>query len=222
MKRAMFLAAIACLAMLALPAGASAGVWHIDKAPLAFSGTGGEGKITTLPAGLTIDCTSKTMIGEYETTTTGWVEFAYHGCTTTTLFNPPCTTLGQSNGTIKTTKLTFHNVLLTGNKVGILITPNHATGIYAHYACPGAQITISGNGALGEVNKNCGDKAASTTLTFASIEPGVPAHTQVTGKGTIYRLQSSTNGGPFVNWSEDAAATTAFAEGVEPTITCTV
>lgn len=219
MKRAMLLAATACVAVFALPAVASAGVWHVQNGTIGFEGMGGAFQFTPA-AGTTTDCSSVSVKGAYETTTTGWVKFTFHGCFATTVFNPACTTSGQPSGTITTEKLTFHNVLAAGNQPAILLTPNHTTGRFASFSCFGIATTVAGNGLIGTLNKKCGEKSEGQTWHFASTEAGVPSPTQVTGTGTQYTLESTTSGTTRMA-SLDAAWTTNFAGGAEQTIECT-
>jgi hypothetical protein len=213
MKRAILLAAVACVAMFALPAVASATVWHLDKA-VSFSGSGGS---WTFSGAGVVDCTSHTIEGAYESTTTGWVTYTFHGCTLTTFTFPPCTTSGESAGTIKTTKLAFHNVVL-GGKPGILLTPNHATNTFAHFTCFGIPITIHGNGLLGTTNRNCGDTAASWMFDFNTII-GAQEHTVSTG--VTYGLTSTSGGGSSTPSTFDTSGTTTFAGGESRTFICT-
>lgn len=221
MKRAMLLAlATACVAVFALPAMASAGVWHVDKAPLKFSGNGGTATLTPT-TGTIVDCSTVAVEGEYETTTTGWVIFTFHNCRAETLFTPACTSPEQPSGTIQTTKLTFHNILLKDNVPGILLTPNHTTNVFAHFSCFGIQTTVEGKGVIGEIsNRKCGDKANSAIVKFESISRGHQKHTQITGTGETYDLESTTGGGSAVTASEDAEGTIGFAE--EQTLNCTL
>jgi hypothetical protein len=223
MKRAMLLAAVACVAMFALPAVASAGVWHVQNGTIGFSGSGGAFQLT--PAGgTTTDCSSASVQGAYETTTTGWIEFAYHGCLATTIFNPHCQSVGQPTGTIKTTKLTFHNVrnspsgkptiLLTGGPTGVGQPKDH----FATFSCFGIATVVTGNGLLGEMNKNCGEKISAATITFNSTEAGVPSPWEVTG--TKYTPDFTTSGTTRMA-SVDAAWSFTFNGGAEQTIECT-
>lgn len=224
MKKAMLLAATACVAMFALPAVASAGVWHVPKGDIGFTGSGGT-LVLTPASGSSIHCTSLTYGGAYETTTTGWIKYTFHGCTGP--LGASCTTPGQPTGTITTTKLTFHNVIVnevTVDKVhkrpGRLITPSHDGHLYT-YVCFGISTKVTGNGLISTLNKNCGDKAASATESFTSSAAGVPNPTQITGTGTQYTLEASTAGGSPVMASWDASGTMNFAEGAEQTIECT-
>jgi hypothetical protein len=85
---------------------ASADAWHIDK-PVTFTGDGGP---VTFSSNVTTTCTSTTVNGAYETTTAGWIEYTFHGCIGP--FKGLCATAGQPPGTITTTKLSIHNVIL--------------------------------------------------------------------------------------------------------------
>jgi hypothetical protein len=211
MKKGILLAAVACVAMFALPAVASANVWHIDKA-VSFTGTGPGG---VLKGGTEVKCTSTTVTGNYTTTTAGTVEFTFHGCTGP--FNAACTTSGQPSGTITTTELPFHNAVVSGTP-GILLTPNAATGVFAHFSCFGIPVTVHGNGILGTTNKACGSSSATATIDFNVVE-GAQEHTEWTG--TKYGLTSTTGGGSSVAATEEAEGTIEFAGGEARTITCT-
>jgi hypothetical protein len=211
MKKAMLLAAVACVAMFALPAVASATTWHLDKTDT-FSGTGPGG---VLKGGTEVKCTSTTVLnGKYETTTTGTVEFLFHGCTGP--FGAACTTSGESSGTIRTTVLGLHNVVI-GGVPGVLLTPNAATGVFAHFSCFGIPVTVHGNGILGTTNKKCGDKSSNATIDF-NVVGGAQQHTVSTG--VTYGLTSTTGGGASTPSTEEAEGTITFAGG-ERTITCT-
>jgi hypothetical protein len=221
MKKGILLAAVACVAMFALPAVASANVWHVQNGTIGFSGSGGVGELT--PAGGTnVRCTSVKVNGAYENTTTGWVEFSFHGCFAQTIFNPHCQSAGQPTGTIVTTKLTFHNVVVDGTP-SILLTPG-PTGAgepkdhFASFSCFGIATVVRGNGLIGALDKACGTKSTGATATFASKEPGVPIPWESTG--TKYTLESTTSGTTRMA-SEDASGSLTFAGGAEQTIECT-
>ncbi len=195
-KRTALAIAAMGVAMLVLPAMASAGTWHLEKGGAGggpagtFTGTGGASEWTTT-SGLTLKGTSTTVHGEFETTTTGTITITFHGVTG--LFGVHCQTAGQPTGTVVTTLLTFHLVNLEPNPVkkpGILITPNHTTGNFAHFECGGVKQTIAGNGLLGElVTPACG--ATTTEPEFKFQRGAVAGHqkwTQITTTGTIYDL----------------------------------
>ena len=217
MKKAMLLAATACVALFALPAVASAGTWHVQNGTIGFSGTGGVFAFTTA-SGSATQCTSKTTAGAYETTTTGWVKYTFHGCTGP--FGVHCTTTGQPTGTITTTKLTFHNVRGPSGEISTLVTPNH-DGHFWSANCFGIVTKVTGNGLMDTLNKSCGEKSSSATVTFSSTAPGVPSPTQITGAGTQYTLESSTGGGAPVMMSLDSSESFVFAGGAEQTFECT-
>lgn len=211
MKRAILLAAVACVAVFALPAMASAATWHLDKTDT-FAGTGGTG---TLKGSVTVTCTSTTITGAYTSTTGGTAEFTFHHCTGP--FGISCTTPEQPLRTITTTELEFHNVVL-GGKPGILLTPNKKTGVFAHFECLGTKVTVHGNGILGTTNQECGGKSAEAFIDFNVTAEGKQEHTLYTG--TTYGLTSTSNEGSSVASTEDASGTIKFAGG-ERTVTCT-
>ncbi len=218
-RTALAIAAIG-VAMLVLPAVASAGTWHLEKVggghPGTFTGTGGVSEwITT--SGLKTAPTSTTFHGEFETTTTGWIKLTFHGVVGA--FGIHCTTTGLPTGTVETTKLTFHLVNLEPSpnpkKPGILITPNHETNTFAHYSCGGVPTTLEGTGLVGElVTPACGAKSTSAEFKFQrAAVAGHQKWTQITTTGTIYDL--STGGSTM---SIDASAKLTFAESL---VNCT-
>ncbi len=219
MNKKMMLLALAAVsaAMFALPAMASAGTWHFEKAGgikvNTFTGTGGVSEWTTTN-GLTLKATSTTVHGEFETTTTGTITLTFHGFVG--LFGVHCTTAGQPTGTVVSTKLTFHLVHLepAKNKPGILITPNHTTGNFLHFECGGVKQTWAGNGLLGELvapSPPCGAETTAPEFKFqrsTTLGLGHQTWTQVTTTGTVYDL---TNAGSTM--SIDASAKLVTEKG---------
>jgi hypothetical protein len=215
MKKAMLLTAVACVATFALPTMASATTWHIDKTA-SFSGSGLE---ATFKGATEVKCTSSTVVGKYETTTTGTVEFLFHGCTGP--FGAACTTSGESSGTIRTTKLGLHNVILyhtIGSTPGVLITPNAETGTFAHFSCFGIPSTIHGNGVLATTSQFCGNKSSFLTIRIDTVA-GLQTHTSSTG--VTYGLTSTSGGGSSVKSTLDASVSSSFDWGESRTTTCT-
>ncbi len=196
-KRTALAIAAVGVAMLVLPAVASAGTWHLEKVgggtPGTFTGTGGASELVTT-SNLTLKSVTTTIHGEFETTTTGTITVTFHGMTG--LFGIHCQTAGQPTGTVVTTKLTFHLVNLEPSpnpkKPGILITPNHTTGNFAHFECGGIAQTLAGNGVLGElVSPACGAKTTALEFKFqrsAILGAGHQKWTQITTTGTFYDL----------------------------------
>jgi hypothetical protein len=229
MKHKMILLALGalCAAMLALPAMASAAGWDIDpesgKLPLKFTSAGGEAKLTRLN-GQKVTCTANSGTGQYETATTGKIELTFTGCKDNLGFT--CTTAGQAAGTITTTELEFHNIMIdstaqvVGGKPGVLITPN--AGHFATFACTLGigTVVVSGNGIVGEVsNPTCTNNPfqKTATLNFESSATGTQKYMQEETAGTKFDLLSSTNGALAETSSEDAEGTVTFAENAKMT-----
>jgi hypothetical protein len=233
MKRLMLGALAALCAMLALPALASATPAHISPAPeVPFSIHGGASELSRVAGGGSTGTTT-TGSGSFENTTTGKIKLTFHGVKSTIGTN--CTSPGQPTGTVTTTELTFHLVMLAANTPGILITGNETTtgvktageGPWGHhfvdYACgifiPTVQ--VRGNGVLGTITAPaCG--AASTTANV-KFEPtvkgnGVQKHSSYTG--TNYGLESSIGEGAYSASAMEAEATITFG-GAKPTLVCT-
>jgi hypothetical protein len=200
MKKMILLAlAAASVAMFALPAVASAGTWHIEPpggvTTTTFTVSGGAGTLTS--SGGNVSCLSTGGSGHYENTTTGTMTITFHGCTTEIFGSKVhCQTSGQPTGTITTTKLPIHNVILdvTAGGVkdpGILVTP--AAGSFAHFNCSIASVTVEGNGLLGQLTKPaCGASSNVATVEFTDIA-GAQEWKQVTTTGTSYGLIRSGN-----------------------------
>lgn len=223
MSKKLMLVALAAFSalMFALPAVASAEVWHIDTAE-EFTAEGGQATLTVRPnsAGESVTevtCSTNSASGVYENTTTGKeLTITFHGCHIVGSA-ATCTTSGQPSGTIKTTDLTFHNIMIDPEVPGILITSN--AGHFASFVCGGfIPVAVNGNGIIGEVERNCGESANGGGLLFESSSTGVQKYMQVTTAGTKFDL-SSTSLGTTRTASEDATGTIGF-EG-EQTINCT-
>ena len=215
MKKAMLLAAVACAAMLALPAVASATVWHVDKTD-SFSGVSG---VSVFNGAVVVECQTTTIEGAYETTTTGWIKFTFHGCVAKAI-GVHCTTAGTPTGTIQTTKLTFHNAVL-GGKPGILLTPNHETNTFAHFSCFGIPATVHGNGLLGTVpDRECETRSQTATIEFSVSATSPPSQQHTEWTGTKYGLTSTFSGGSSTPSTEELAVGITFLGG-ERTFTCT-
>ncbi len=219
-KKLMLLALAAVSAVLfALPAVASAETWHITKAEK-FTVHGGHAILTfDEPEATEITCTSSTATGEYENTTTGKnLVLTFHGCEYAGSGGSlPCTTPGLPSGTIRTTALTFHNIMVEKGIPAILITPNN--GHFATFNCPFTHVELRGNGIIGEVEKKCGESFKEAGLNFMSVATGTQTWRQITTAGTLFNLTSSKNGGTAKAASEDTTKKVTF--GASQTITCT-
>jgi len=216
-KTILFALAAVSAAMFALPAGASAGGWHIDPAGVAFTVAGGH-TILTAPPNENVTCTSVSGTGSYDagSKTTGTIQLTFHGCKASFF---ACTSAGQSSGTIKTTALTFHNIYYGPNKTtpGVLITPN--AGHFATFTCAGfLTAVVGGNGIIGEVTSpKCGATSKTSTLNFEATG-GTQKRMQITETGTKYDLSASLNGGAAATAGQDGTGTITFAK--EATMTC--
>ena len=223
------LAAVSAV-MFALPAVASAESWHITKAEK-FSASGAAATLTVDPleAGESvneIECENNSASGEYENTTTGKnLAITFTGCHVKGSQSSTCTTPGQASGTIKTTVLTFHNIMLeqTPTRIpGILITSN--AGHFASFTCiilfiPVA-VEVNGNGIVGEVEKECGTSSKEAGLKFESVATGTQRWTKTGTEGPNYFLTSvASNDNKTRTVSEDATGTIKF--GSSQTVNCT-
>jgi hypothetical protein len=229
MKNKMMLLALAAISavMFVLPAVASAGSPVIDpgsgKFPLAFTSSGGHGELraTGEPA---ITCTSNTGSGKYTTSTTGEIGLTFHGCTTSFFgFPVACNSAGQPSGTIVTATSVFHTTYVTDAKTnpGVLVTPP-SSGVFTTIICGGfANIEVKGNGIIGELTApKCGVVSKTATLNFTAVGSS-QTRTQVTGTGTVFSLNSVTEGGSTVTAAEVAEGTATYSPpGETATITC--
>ncbi len=217
-------------AMFALPAIASAGEWELDaKLPQAFTAVNKAGTVTTLTqqgSATKVTCTGSTGSGKYTTKTTGEeLTLTFTGCKESAI-GTACTTSGQASGTIKTTDLTFHNVMLEATKAagfekgtpGILITPNGTH--FASFTCGFGLVSVevTGNGIMGDISAPaCGAAAQKTaTLNFDSSATGVQKWMQITTAGTKFDLDSKENG-TVRTASQDGEGTITFSENVQMT-----
>jgi hypothetical protein len=201
-------------ALFALPAVASATPWHLENPTGGFPATGtiagvGGSSLSTAN-GETISCTSSSGHVVYENSTTGTLNLKFHGCKGP--LGVTCTTSGQPSGTIVTTALPIHNVMLPSGQPGILVTPNAATNNFAHFSCLFVSVTVTGNGVLGKITSPaCDTKSTSATVDFNATAHGVQELTQYTG--TTYNLKR----GEAIA-AQDAHATVTLPEA---TLNCT-
>jgi hypothetical protein len=214
MKNKMIMLALAAVsaALFALPAVASATPWHLEKVniPIAGAVNGGATSLST-GNGETISCTNVNGNIVYENSTTGELNLTFHGCKGP--LGVTCTTSGQPSGTIVTTVLRFHNVMLPNGQPGILVTPNAATEIFAHFNCLFVTVTVSGTGVLGKITSPaCDTTAAKATVDFNATAHGVQELTEFTGtKYTLKRGEAIA--------AQDAIAEVTFP--VEAFLNCT-
>jgi len=233
MKHRIILLALAAVSavMFALPAVASAGEWELDaKLPQSFT-TASIGKTILTQKALsaedkpaTVTCLGATGTGKYTTKTTAEeVTLTFTGCTEST-FGSSCTSAGQASGTIKTTDLVSHNIMIdstaqvAGGTPGILLTPKE--GHFATFNCAFFfKIEVGGSGIIGDISApKCGAAASKTaTLKFESPTEGTQKYMQITTEGTKFDL-TSTQGGTARTASQDGEGTVTYGEAV--TMTC--
>jgi hypothetical protein len=218
-------------ALFALPAVASAGEWEIDTAsgkfPTFTAASIGNTTLTQDGSNSKVTCTKSVGTGKYTTKTTGVeLTLTFTGCTLGT--GNDCTTAGQAAGTIKTTDLTFHNIMIekTGavgvanGRPGILITPNgvHFASFVCHFFGLEDPVTVNGTGLIGDISAPaCGATSNTATLKFESAATGTQKYMQITTEGTKFDLSSNENG-TVRTASQDGEGTVTFSEPV--TMTC--
>jgi hypothetical protein len=211
----LWLSSAALIVAAALPVTASAGEPKIDPAnatfPVPFTAAGGYMKL--LSSAATITCDSYKASGKFTSATTGSIETTFGNCGIT-IFETrfPCTTEGQSSGTITFGESTFHLVYLTSGKTvpGVLITPP-ASGVFSKTSCAGE---IRGAGYMGRLEAPaCGKAGTTFTFAYEINEPLAQKYRQVTGTGAFYNLQQS---------SSEAAllSTNTWTLEQEATLTC--
>jgi len=216
MSKKMMLLALSAIsaAMLVVPAVASALPAHLNANPGAFQVHGFNSELSRVAGGGSHGTTT-TGSGSFENTTTGTITLKFHGVTSGGL---PCNSTGEPSGTVATTKLPFHLVMLATNKPGILITP--LNGHFATYLCGGfVQVIVKGNGVLGEITSPaCGVAQNTATVKFNGAA-GVQTPSEYTG--VKYGLESSVAGSAYSPSAMNATATIQFGPGVNPSIVCT-
>jgi hypothetical protein len=229
MSKKIILLALAAIsaAMFALPAVAAAGEWGVDPAggkfPVSFTlkSTTTTSLTTDDGSGLKVTCSGATGSGEQESSTTSKnVTLTFTGCKEN-LFGSSCTSSGQAAGSIKTTDMTGHNVILEASPEvrGVLLTPKE--GHFATFTCAGFfTLKVGGNGVIGELTSPtaCGAVSTTATTVFSAVAAGTQKWTQVTTAGTKFDQTSSKNGATPVTAAQDGTGTTTFAESM--TFTC--
>lgn len=202
MKHKMMLLALAAFsaALFALPSVASAGEWTMDcpsgKATCSFSTSGGHAELRAVNEP-TITCTSSTGSGSVSSGgKTGTFAMTFKGCTATLFFTVSCKTTGAESGEIKVASSVSHNVYLEPEKTtpGLLVTPAPT-----EIVCGGfSNITVTGNGLLGDLTAACNAEAETFTVDFAadSKNPETQDWEEVTtNPETLYDLHATTAGG---------------------------
>jgi hypothetical protein len=226
MKHKLMMLALAAVsaALFALPAVASAAEWDIDSETGAlptFTSKGGAAKLTSSGFGafLPVECTANTGSGKYTTQTTSSVTLTFTGCTQA---GNTCTTSGQASGTIKTTELVSHNIMIestqqvAGGTPGLLITPNN--GHFATFVCGSTTFVVGGTGIIGDISApKCGGAFQTTaTVVFATTSSGNQQYKQVETAGTSYDLSTTLGSSTFTS-GEDATGTVTFSQGTKMT-----
>jgi hypothetical protein len=226
MKNRLIILALAAIsaAFLVPPAVSSAAEWDIDSetgAPPMFTTAGGATKLSSSGFGafLPIECTTSTGIGKYTTQTTASLTLTFTGCSQG---GNSCTTSGQTAGTIKTTELVTHNIMIestaqvAGGTPGLLFTPN--SGHVGTFACGSSTFVVGGNGIIGDIGSlKCGGGFQKTaTVTFATSSSGNQRYKQVETAGASFDLTATTNLGTFT-YGEDRIETMTFNQGIKMT-----
>jgi len=230
MKKLTLLAiAAAAMALLVVPAMASAAGWDIDpengKFPLNFTSSGGPAKLTTSLG--SVSCTGNTGNGSYENATTGTLTQTFNGCTD--VFGGECKS-GTTAGQIVTFTLPFHNIMIenTGSPspyangtMGVLITPSVTTGDYATFTCKNlGLVTVTGNGLIGDVSSpECGTGFSNTaTLKFEVVSSKQKWMTEETGatNKTEYDLKADLLGST-VTAGQEAEGKVIYTGNAKPT-----
>jgi hypothetical protein len=236
MKHKMMLLALAAVsaALFALPAMASAAEWDIDAEtanPITFKTTSGEAKLTSNGFGAfaPVVCASSSGEGTYTNQTTATSELTFTGCVQG---SNKCHTSGFPEGTITTTTLTSHNIMIdntaqvAGGTPGLLLTPN--SGHFATFTCGGSTYVVNGStaagtgaGIIGDITTpKCGGAFSKTaTVKFETTSSGVQKYMQEeTGvlNSTKYDLVTKSPLGSFTS-GEDATGTITFNQGTKMT-----
>jgi hypothetical protein len=206
------------VAMLALPAVATAGEWgiHTSKVGLPLFTVGGKDPKLTAQGEPNIECGQVTGQGSYVLNTTGSVFLTFTGCTESFTWSP-CTTSGQGAGSITTGWKEFHNIHLeptnaNTNAIGILITGGVGSQDVATFTCKPfgvtTTITITGN-VIGELTgPTCGGTATkSGSINFET-------RSAVKEKEPTQKWEQDTTIGTIVDLVEDV---TAFGSTTEHT-----
>jgi len=202
--------AVVSAAMLAVPALASAQTAHIDVAEN-FTISGGASTLNET-GGLTITGSSISGSGTFTNTTTGTLKMTTHGVTES-IFGTKCGTTpahAESSGTVTTTELTFHLIMLGTNKPGILLTPNGATGVFYHTKCLGIEKTMTGSGLIGTIiAPACGVASKTATVSIRKSSNGHQEHKLYTG--VTYDLHTNSSGNPTASLDIPGNMTLTFA-----------
>ncbi|MDX6634090.1 MAG: hypothetical protein QOF06_293 [Solirubrobacterales bacterium] len=204
-KKRLILALAVSSAMFALPAGASAGTWHINPSTssTSFSVTRHENvkafvqtpnrntTCETIAGGDPVSGSGVYNIGGE----TGNISLTFSDCES---LGTDCTTPGQGAGIIKTSLfLVIHNILLEAGPpkvAGIKITGVGETTQIMHYTCGFGLVTINVTGTvIGQVEQACGFKGKFISANFAASK-GSQEWKRETTTGTSTDLTATVNG----------------------------
>ncbi|HYQ79791.1 MAG TPA: hypothetical protein VEP91_11850 [Solirubrobacterales bacterium] len=182
-KKMMVLAlAVVGAAFFALPAMASAETAHVSAATSFSIASSTTGNLTSTEGG-SISCTSTTGTGTFSTTTGGSASLILHGCSSVFL---PCTSAGQSSGTIAASA-SFDLITVSNGSAGILLTPigpEEVTGqkVFSEFSCSGFTVKTFGPGVIGTLSSTvCGSSTSTATLSFVSTSAGHQSDKSLTG-----------------------------------------
>lgn len=219
MKRPMIVVLAMVSTALVLPAFASALPAHLNSTS-EFALHGGSSVLTRASSGAPALATGTTITGtgEFDTTTTGTLRLTFHHVTGA--LPTACTTSGQPTGTVTTTELPFHLVMLETEAPGMLITPG-VEGHFVDYSCGIFNPTVEwrGNGILGTLtDPECGHLSNTASINFKGSE-GTQEHQNYTE--TTYTLESRINGAETLQSALDAMVSLTFAEDASPQLICT-
>jgi hypothetical protein len=187
MRKKILLLPLAVVAMLLLPAAASAQEAHVSGVTT-FTGTGGSGTLS-ISGEPTITCTALAVTGSFDSgsTTTGKFSLDFTGCSGTFLgIKANCNTSGAASGTIASSG-SFH-VITVNNKPGALATPVSTTVICAGFA----NISVAGNFIATITSPACGASSKSLGVS-ASSTGSTQNHLEYTGVKYDLTAQTGTN-----------------------------
>lgn len=194
----------------------------LPEYPAAFTTSGGENVWAS--GGSSFGCESMTGEGELTGSHTGWMRIHFEGCEG--IFGTKCTTPGHAAGTIVSQELILHTAYLKSEGLheapGVAITPEHATGTFAGFACFGglARYVVKGNGLLGTVTEPGLEEAFSSAAIEIAATEEAQQHTE-TAEGEEFGLEASVNGSELEPLSLSAGTALTLsgpeAEGVTTT-----
>jgi hypothetical protein len=220
-KKMMVLAlAVACAAVFALPAAASAQTAHFSVTT-SFSLAGGGGTITSA-SGSSIACSGIAGSGAFSTTTSGSASLLISGCSSAGFSCSNTGTAGQI-----ALSYSFNTIMVSAGtstgKAGILLTPTGITTLtsstqelaekklFTEFSCLGfISIKVYGNGMIGTIEQACNTSSSTFKLSFESaVTKGTQQDLEWTGKK--YDLINSQSGHPTMSFDGTTTMTLAAA-----------